>query len=398
MGKQAGVRESKTEFATSFDLPLRKLKHPSMRRLWFGFSLLCPVILSAEGAGSTFVEIDGVVYGAQADDRGPIGGGVGYVDLVTQGDYEVTDLNSLLEALASAQAGEVVFIPDETEIDLTARIYVEKLVLEVPAGVTLAGNRGQDGSRGALLTSDALDTPVMIRALGPNVRVTGLRIRGPNTKRYLDHHYRSFTRDDSGEGYRYHDGQDPRGGHSYYYQFPTQRGIQTTHDALRVDNCDLSGFGHSAVSLAGGVDHVVHHNFIHHNQYAGLGYGVVLAEAFAVIEHNHFDWNRHSIAGTGAAGSGYIARHNVELGTSLSHCFDMHGGRDRKDGTDIAGRAIEIHNNTFRAPEIPVVIRGVPQEACRVHLNWFPRHQNAAEAVRAEAGTIVENNAYGENP
>ena len=82
----------------------------------------------------------------------------------------------------------------------------------------------------------------------------------------------------------------------------------------------------------------------------------------------------------------------------MSHCFDMHGGRDRKDGTDIAGRAIEIHNNTFRAPEIPVVIRGVPQEVCRVYLNWFPRHQNAAEAVHAEAGTIVENNVYGENP
>ncbi len=366
------------------------------RHLLIGISLLGLPTLSAEDEGASFVEIDGVVYGAQADHRGPIGGGVDYGDLVTEGDYVVTDLNSLLAALSRAQAGEVVFIPNETEIDLTARIYVEGLVLEVPAGVTLAGNRGQAESLGALLTSDALDTPVMIRALGPNVRITGLRIRGPNTKRYLDHHYRSFTRDDSGEGYRYHDGQDPRGGHSYYYQFPIQRGIQTTHDALRVDNCDLSGFGHSAVSLTGGTDHHIHHNFIHHCQYNGLGYGIALAEAFAIIEHNRFDWNRHSIAGTGAAGSGYIARHNIELGTSLSHCFDMHGGRDRRDGTDIAGRAIVIHNNTFRAPETPIVIRGVPQESCRVHHNWFPRHQNATEAVQAESGTTVENNAYGE--
>ncbi|MBT5900817.1 MAG: hypothetical protein HOH58_01770, partial [Opitutaceae bacterium] len=115
------------------------------------------------------------------------------------------------------------------------------------------------------------------------------------------------------------------------------------------------------------------------------------------IEHNRFDWNRHSIAGTGAAGSGYVARHNIELGTSLSHCFDIHGGRDRRDGTDIAGRSIEIHHNTFRAPETPIVIRGVPQESCRVHHNWFPRHSNAAEAVEAESGTLVENNAYGEH-
>lgn len=317
---------------------------------------------------------------------------------MTEGDYLATDLNSLLAALSRAQAGEVVFIPAETEIDLTARIYIEGLVLEVPAGVTLAGNRGQAGSLGALLTSDALDTPVMIRALGPDVRITGLRIRGPNKKRYMDHHSRSFTRDDSGDGYRYHNGQDPRGGHSYYYRFPDQRGIETVHDALRVDNCDLSGFGHSAVSLTGGIDHQIHHNFIHHCQYQGLGYGVALADAFAIIEHNRFDWNRHSIAGTGAAGSGYIARHNIELGTSLSHCFDMHGGRDRRDGTDIAGRSIEIHHNTFRAPETPIVIRGVPQESCRVHHNWFPRHLNATEAVSAESGTIVENNAYGEHP
>ena len=40
----------------------------------------------------------------------------------------------------------MVFIPGDTEIDLTARIYIEQLVLEVPAGVTLAGDRGQDGS------------------------------------------------------------------------------------------------------------------------------------------------------------------------------------------------------------------------------------------------------------
>lgn len=369
-----------------------------MRHLLCGISLLFVPVLSAEETQASFIEIDGTLYGAQADERGPIGGGVGYGDMVTDGDFVATDLNALLAALSRAQAGQVVFIPDETEIDFTARIYVEGLVLKVPPGVTLAGNRGQAGSLGALLTSDALNTPVMIEALGPNVRITGLRIRGPNTKRYLDHHHRSFTRDETGEGYRYHDGQDPRGGHSYYYQFPVQRGIKTTHDALRIDNCDLSGFGHSAVSLTGGIDHHIHHNFIHHCQYNGLGYGVVLAESFALIERNRFDWNRHSIAGTGAAGSGYIARHNIELGTSLSHCFDMHGGRDRRDGTDIAGRSIEIHHNTFRAPETPVVIRGVPQESCRVHHNWFPRHQNATEAVQAESGTIVENNAYGETP
>ena len=59
----------------------------------------------------------------------------------------VNDLNGLLDALSKATAGQVVFIPGETEIDLTARVYIEELVLEVPEGVTLAGNRGYNDSR-----------------------------------------------------------------------------------------------------------------------------------------------------------------------------------------------------------------------------------------------------------
>jgi hypothetical protein len=88
----------------------------------------------------------------------------------------------------------------------------------------------------------------------------------------------------------------------------------------------------------------------------------------------------------------------VELGTSLSHCFDMHGGRDRKDGTDIAGTSIEIYNNTFRAPQTPVVIRGVPQEKCDVHHNWFGKHAEPGKAVRAAGKTNVYANAYGPKP
>ena len=76
----------------------------------------------------------------------------------------------------------------------------------------------------------------------------------------------------------------------------------------------------------------------------------------------------------------------------------MHGGRDRRDGTDIAGTRIEIHNNTFRAPQTPVVIRGVPQEKCDVHHNWFPQHHSPQEAVRASTKTNVFDNAYGPDP
>lgn len=329
-----------------------------------------------------WTELNSRVYGAKPDERGPIGGGDGYVNLRTEGDYTVTDLDSLVSALSKALAGQVVFIPAETEIDLTARVYIEQLVLEVPEGVTLAGDRGHDGSKGALLTSDALKTPAMIRAAGPNVHITGLRIRGPNPKRYLDHHERAFG---------------PGGGeHDYYYKLPVSNGITTEHPRLIVDNCEISAFSRAGIYLTDGQDHQIHHNFVHHCQYNGLGYGVCHDAASSLIEHNLFNWNRHSIAGTGQPGDSYVARHNVELGVSLSHCFDMHGGRDRGDGTEIAGTSIEIEHNTFLAQQTAVVIRGVPEETCEVHHNWFAKHRDEGQAVHASAKTKVFDNVYGD--
>jgi hypothetical protein len=347
-------------------------------------ALFCVISSCVAADEQTWVEIDNVVYGARPDERGPIGGGNGYANIITKGDYAAGDLDSLLEALSKVKSGQTVFIPAETVIDLTARIYIDQLALEVPEGVTLAGDRGHDESEGALLISDALKTPVMIRAAGPDVRITGLRIQGPNPKRYIDHHRRSFGK-----------GGD---GHKYYYKLPTSNGITTSHPRLEVDNCEISGFSHAGVNLVTGDEHHIHHNYIHHCQYQGLGYGVCHNTAASLIEHNLFNWNRHSIAGTGRPGNSYAARHNIELGVSLSHCFDMHGGRDRRDGTDIAGTSIEIYNNTFRAKQTPVVIRGVPEEKCDVHHNWFVRHSEAGQAVRSSGKTKVSNNAYTDEP
>ncbi len=353
-------------------------------------AMLAPLVIlyllpasTLRAAEQTSITVDGKVYGAEPDDVGPIGGGVGYKRIVTRGDYTVKDLDELLEALGKARPGQVVFIPGDTEIDCTARVYIEELVLEIPEGVTLAGNRGENGSPGAIITSDALKTPLLIQANGPDVRITGLRLRGPSPKRYLDHHRRSFNQ---GRG------------HEYYYKFPTSNGIRTRHPGLEVDNCDISGFSHAGVYLMDGDRHRIHHSFIHHCQYNGLGYGVCHDTAASLIERNLFDFNRHSIAGTGRPGCSYEARHNVELGTSLSHCFDMHGGRDRKDGTDIAGTKIIIDHNTFRAPTTPVVIRGVPEKVCRVTGNWFCRHSRPDEAAQGGERLEVEDNAYGTDP
>ena len=327
----------------------------------------------------TWITIDGQTCGAQPDDRGPIGGAAGYADIQAPAGKSVSTLDELLEALARARTGDTVHVDGRAEIDCTERIYIEELVLEIPPGVTLASDRGHQGSRGGLICSQTFATRPLIHATGPDIRVTGLRLRGPNPRPCLEHHNRSFA-----EGR----------GHDYYYKFPVSDGIVTDHPRLRVDNCELGGWSHAAVCLRAGDGHHIHHNFIHHNQYNGLGYGVSHSVAHSLIECNLFNYNRHSIAGTGAPGSGYEARHNVEIGASLSHCFDVHGGRDRKDGTDIAGTYIEIHHNTFRCPRTAVAIRGVPEEGADLHHNWF--HQRPGQlSVRSSGQTRIRDNAYG---
>jgi len=329
--------------------------------------------------GQTWVDINGQICGAKPDERGQIGGGVGYANLLTPTTEPITTLDGLLEALKNAKPGDVVYVDGNAEIDCTVRVYIEKLVLEIPENITLASNRGQGDSKGGMIFSDTFATSPLMRVMGSNVRITGLRIGGPNPKPCLEHHRRSFA-----EGR----------GHEYYYKFPTSDGIVTDHPGLEVDNCELGGWSHAAIYLRAGDKHHIHHNFIHHNQYNGLGYGVSHNQAFSLIERNLFNYNRHSIAGTGRPDSGYEARHNVEIEHSLSHCFDMHGGRDRKDGTDIAGTWLKIHHNTFRCPKTAIVIRGVPEEGADIYNNWF-YHKPEDAPVRSSGETQLQNNAYG---
>ncbi len=327
---------------------------------------------------NTAVQLAGKSFGAKPDRFGPIGGGVGYRSY-PRPTRRVDTLDALLVALQSSKSGDVIFVPGDTTLECTERVYINQLVLEIPPGVTLASDRGRNGSRGALITSEAFETKPLIRPLGPGVRVTGLRIAGPNPRRSLDHHARCFK-----EGR----------GHEYYYRFPTSDGIQTDHGNLTVDNCELAGWSHASIHLVEGTGHHVHHNFIHHNQYQGLGYGVSHSIAHSVIERNRFNHNRHSIAGTGSPGCGYVARHNVEVGTSLSHCFDMHGGRDRKDGTDTAGTNVAYANNTFWCRKPSIMIRGIPEEPILVRNNWFA-HANEENAVIHEGNLKFGQNAWG---
>jgi hypothetical protein len=115
----------------------------------------------------------------------------------------------------------------------------------------------------------------------------------------------------------------------------------------------------------------IHHNYIHHNQARGEGYGVNLYGGNALIEANLFDYNRHDVTGAGMAGEQYEARYNHILGhgnaIGASH-FDVH--QDEETGTGAAGAKYLIHHNTVDTGIVATVhIRARPTTGVYVDHN-----------------------------
>jgi hypothetical protein len=258
----------------------------------------------------------------------------------------VHTVDELIAALAAASPGSVVYVADDAELDLTGRVAIE-----VPAQVTIASG----GAPGALLYSNQKDTLPLFRASGEGIRFTGLRLRGP----------------------------DPDVGATPYGE-PLCRAIDGSHaDNLQVDHSELSGWSHAAVMFDYAHRGYVHHNSIHHNRRTGLGYGVLLNhDATVLVERNHFDANRHAIAGTGRRELSYEARYNLTGATRNGHAFDMHGEDEALDnGAPWAGNLIRIHHNSFLGTEQGVVIRGRPVTGAYIDHNCFGQSSSAGTAI-----------------
>ncbi len=308
---------------------------------------LCIGLLTLQASSNvlqqgTFADHDS--FGCEANPTGnPIGGGEGYSDILTRGDFTVRNKDEFFAALKEAQAGQVIFFPDGVEIDLTGHEWVK-----IPGGVTLAGTRGLNGSRGARIFTTQKKV-VGLASDGHEIRLTGLRFEGPF------------------------------GGIEKTPEMATFFHIK--HFGVEIDNCEIYNWNREGVyGTLGASKLYVHHNHIHHCQYSGLGYGVVLYYADARIIGNFFEHCRHAIAGGGHPGTAYEAAWNLFSGETNGHTLDMHGGKDRGDDTNIAGDYVLIHHNTFMPgnyfPEI--VIRGTPAQGCEIHHNWFERAPNRA--------------------
>lgn len=124
---------------------------------------------------------------------------------------------------------------------------------------------------------------------------------------------------------------------------------------VKVSNCDLSCFSYSAISINNPLSSdllrniEIGHNYIHSNQTRGLGYGILVDNAFVKVFKNLFSKNRHCIAGTGKADSGYDFSCNLITEDNTGVNVDMHGTNiNTSNGGPEAGKLIFVHHNEFR--------------------------------------------------
>jgi hypothetical protein len=258
----------------------------------------------------------------------------------------VPDANKFANDLESAKPGTVFELDPDLALDLTDRY------IRIPSQVTIRGDRR--GLRlGPEIHSKRVAGNTMLEIAGSDVRITGLRVRGPS---------RSTDGTPDVRGILFNSEQLLFHGSIIDHNDMSE----WTLAAVDVRGTDIATYCQAGDDIVGSTQHNVRvvRNFIHHNQKQGEGYGVVTKMGGnSLIEGNTFVSNRHAIAGGGQARTVYRARHNLVLEAAPkqkrgwgiirwhTHDFDMHGTGNPwyypAGFSGIGGQYIQIARNTF---------------------------------------------------
>jgi hypothetical protein len=284
--------------------------------------------------------------------------------------------------------------------------------LPLKSGVSVVGERGSLGSRPTLYANDRTSEYSIFLVKDANdVRVEGLHLRGP----------------EAGE----------RNANKLpFYEFGVtvvQNPENQTGRNVVVTDMELDEWPGAGVSVAGTVQIDepspsytgprmrpsdagtvrIERSYLHNNARDGGGYGVVVGgSAYATIEGNVFNYNRHDISADFRAYKGYIARFNYVLEGGFQYGdngyfgqhFDVHGAgtaasraQGHYDGGP-AGEYFQVAFNTIRGEQdyggflgfgqstrAAFELRGRPSIGAEFTDNFLV-HDDTDEAIRLKSG------------
>jgi hypothetical protein len=306
------------------------------------------------------------------------------------------DWNAQVEDFVRAIAtpNTTVLLADDLNLDLTGRHD-----LAIATGVHIIGGRSTTNPGPRLFTTDLdLDGPLF--AIGEYQDADGVRISG--------------VRIDGGE-------MGIHGGGIFQDNDPVPVGIMVNSSVnVEIANSEIYGWSGVAVRVRdtrhrinlGNASAVwIHDNNIHHNQRRRhLGYGVQTKEgAYALIERNVFDNNRHSLESAGDIATGYRAYKNLQLQNggensivNYTHMFDVHGTLDC-DGKDAycgpAGQYFDYRYNTLLYTKGDVIkVRGFPALGAQVTKNVFLKAEGSGAISQTDGDNLIaRDNRFGAN-
>lgn len=281
----------------------------------------------------------------------------------------ISTLEQLKAALSRSVDGDVLALSNTALIDLTG-----EPTLEINHSITLRGEDLDSSSGKPHLISRGKPFP-MFKVTAPGVVIDGLWVEGMEKDAKKSEIIELNKKGIKG-----------------VYQFPVTRGFEVSSKGVEIRNSEIEGFSHAAIFVVEGGSVLVEKNHIHHNQRWGLGYGVSLHQnSDAEIRENRFDFNRHSIAGSGFARQGYEAHHNWFGPNHNDSPLDMHGGKDRGDGTQVAGSRVEIHHNQIEDCGWPIFIhRGIAEDQVVIRDNVI-RYSNPEKVIGYYNGVTKAN-------
>lgn len=276
----------------------------------------------------------------------------------------VTSAEDLNTVLWSGFQGMVV-IPAGASLDMTG--YTE---LPIGSNVTLIGEPGPLGRRPLVFTQSQQEVPYFM-VWGSDVRIEGIHFRGSA----------GGSRDEELPNlYAIRVMQDPRTEGGARVVIADNEFDEWTGSGVRVENTLAYELGWDPERANGFQEYFddglrpvpqwphirpddwlvrVERNYFHHNARLDAGYGVnVAAGAYATIEGNVFDFNRHAVSANGYS-VGYAARYNYALQGGFTYGdngyygqhFDVHGTDSGDYNGGWAGQHVAVEANTIRGEQ-----------------------------------------------